>query len=466
MSRKSKARPTGKPKSKAKAKPAGKPRSRRKPEAIREKGLAVKTAGAGRRGDDIRSDLFVSVAVKKSGGLGLQVDSKVGAFYGASIRETVRSVLSSFGIEHAVVEVEDKGGLPFVIAARVETALRRAGCTGRALPKRLFTPKTRSARDRLRRSRLYLPGNEPKFAVNAGIHHPDAVILDLEDSVHPDEKDAARLLVRNSLRCIDFLGAERMVRINQLPLAYEDLDEIVPESPDLILIPKVETAAHVREVDAHIKKIQRARGIKNPVWLMPILESALGIENAFAIAAAADTVVALTIGLEDYTADLGVPRTKQGDETLYARLRLVNAARAAGLQAIDSVFGDVGDMDGLKFWATRSRALGFEGMGCIHPRQIRPIHEAYAPTPQEIEKALKIVAAFEEASAKGRSVVSLGSRMIDPPVVLRAQRVVATAKRVGLIPAGGGGDEAAGKTGGKNAGEKIAGRKNAGAKNK
>jgi citrate lyase subunit beta/citryl-CoA lyase len=410
---------------------AGRPKTAAK--AVPANAVIAGKAGAGRKGKDIRSDLFVSIEAKKSGGLELDIKSKVSAFYGASIRDTVSSVLRAFGVRHARVEVEDTGGLPFVIAARVETALRRAGFSGRWLPERLVKTKGPTSRDRLRRSRLYLPGNEPKFAINAGIHHPDAVILDLEDSVHPDEKDAARYLVRNALRCIDFLGAERMVRINQLPLGYKDLEEIVPESPDLILIPKVETAAQVREVDARITKIQKALGIKNPVWLMPILESALGIENAYEIAAAADTVVALTIGLEDYTADLGVPRTKQGDETLYARLRIVNAARAAGLQAIDSVFGDVGDMEGLKAWATRSKAVGFEGMGCIHPRQIRPIHECYAPTQQEIEKAMKIVAAFEEASAQGKSVVSLGSRMIDPPVVLRAQRLVSRARRMGLI---------------------------------
>lgn len=426
-------KPAGTARKKAAAEPArgGKPKTAVK--AVPAKPVITGKAGAGRKGKDIRSDLYVSVEAKMSGGLDLDIKSKVIAFYGASIREMVSSVLRAFGVKHARVEVEDTGGLPFVIAARVETALRRAGFSGRWLPERLVRPKGSTARDRLRRSRLYLPGNEPKFAVNAGIHRPDAVILDLEDSVHPDEKDAARFLVRNSLRCIDFLGAERMVRINQLPLGYADLDEIVPESPDLILIPKVETADQVREVDARIKRIQKVLGIRNPVWIMPILESALGIENAYGIAVAADTVVALTIGLEDYTADLGVPRTKQGDETLYARLRIVNAARAAGLQAIDSVFGDVGDMEGLKAWATRSKAIGFEGMGCIHPRQIRPIHESYAPTQLEIEKAIKIVAAFDAASAQGKSVVSLGSRMIDPPVVLRAQRLVTMAKRMGLV---------------------------------
>jgi citrate lyase subunit beta/citryl-CoA lyase len=260
------------------------------------------------------------------------------------------------------------------------------------------------------------------------------VILDLEDSVHPEHKDAASLVVRNALRCIDFGPAERMVRINQLPLGLADLSAIVPERPDLVLIPKTETAEQVTAVDARVREIlEKQPGDPPPVWLMPILETALGIENARSIASASSAVVGLTIGLEDYTADLGVPKTLEGAESLYARGRLVNAARAAGVQPIDSVFGDVGDEEGLRAWAARSRALGFEGMGCIHPRQIRPIHEAFAPTRAEIDKALGIVAAFEEAEAKGLGVVSLGTRMVDPPVVLRAQRLVKLARQAGLI---------------------------------
>ncbi|MGD8699665.1 MAG: aldolase/citrate lyase family protein, partial [Gemmatimonadales bacterium] len=146
------------------------------------------------------------------------------------------------------------------------------------------------------------------------------------------------------------------------------------------------------------------------------------------------SVVALTIGLEDYTADLGVIKTQEGTESGFARMRLVNAAKAARIQAIDSVYGDVGDVEGLRDWARRSRGLGFEGMGCIHPRQIEPIHEAFAPTPDEIQKALTIVAAFDEAQAKGLGVVRLGTKMIDPPVVLRAQRLVANARKMGLVP--------------------------------
>jgi citrate lyase subunit beta/citryl-CoA lyase len=165
---------------------------------------------------------------------------------------------------------------------------------------------------------------------------------------------------------------------------------------------------------------------------MPILESGQGIENAAAIAAVAENVAAISIGLEDYTADLGVVRTAEGRESLYARTRLVNAAKAAGVQAIDSVYSDVADMDGLKRWGEGSRALGFEGMGCIHPAQIPVIHAAFAPSVAEIEKAQKIVVAFEEAQQRGVGVVSLGSKMIDPPVVQRALKLVARAKAMGL----------------------------------
>ena len=166
---------------------------------------------------------------------------------------------------------------------------------------------------------------------------------------------------------------------------------------------------------------------------MPILESALGIENAFAIAKASDQIVALTIGLEDYTADLGVVKTATGAESLYARQRVVNAAHAAGVQAIDSVFGDVGDMEGLRAWGLNSRALGFEGMGCVHPTQIPVDPRGIRAGAAEIERARKIVAAYNEAQQKGLGVVSLGSKMIDPPVVQRALKLMARAQAMGLI---------------------------------
>jgi citrate lyase subunit beta/citryl-CoA lyase len=368
---------------------------------------------AGRSGDDVRSDLHVMV--EPAVGIDVAVTSKVEALYGESIRQSVAATFEALGINGARVTVDDRGAVPWVIAARSA----------------VVEP---TAADRLRRSRLYLPGNEPKFMLNAGLHRPDAVILDLEDSVHPAAKAAARVLVRYALRSVDFMGAERMVRINQLPLGLADLEEVVPEKPNLILVPKTERQEQVEGVAEGIRRIQEVHGIdpgEQPIWLMPILESALGLERAYEIATAAPTVVALTIGLEDYTADLGVAKTSTGEESLWARQRLVNAAHAAGVQAIDSVYGDVQDESGLLAWARTARAMGFTGMGCVHPRQIRVIHEGFAPSAGEIEKAERIVAAFRDAEARGESVVSLGSKMIDPPVVLRALRLLEHTRRIG-----------------------------------
>ena len=387
-------------------------------------------AEAGRRGKDIRSDLHVAIEPRDRGGLEIALESRVGPYYGDSILCQARAVLENLQVKHARVAIHDEGALPFVISARLETAAKRAGLANgsKALPEKIPLPAA-SSRDRLRRSRLYLPGSEPKYFVNAGLHSADAIILDLEDSVHPAEKDAARILVRNALRAVDFAGCERTVRINPLPLGLEDLGEVIPEAPELVLFPKTEKPEQVVEVDRAISELKARHALDRPVWILPILESALGIENAFAIATASPNVVGLTIGLEDYTADLGVAKTAEGLESLYARTRLVNAAKAAGLQASDSIFADVSDLEGLACWAEQSRALGFEGMGCIHPSQIRVVHQAFQPSPAEIEKALKIVAAFEDAERRGLGVVSLGAKMIDTPVVERARQLVARAKQ-------------------------------------
>lgn len=389
---------------------------------------------AGRSGEDVRSDLRVIFEARERGGLEIALTSRVEAYYGDAIRAQAQQVLEALGVAHAALEIHDQGALPFTIAARIEAAVRRTGLgEGRqAQPDQIDLPAP-SARDRLRRSRLYLPGNEPKFLINASLYGADAIILDLEDSVHAAEKDAARILVRNALRAFDFGAAERMVRINQFPLGLADLAELLPQAPDVVLIPKAETPEQLVEVDRKISEVCAHSGLDRPAWLMPILESALGIENAYAIATASERVVALTIGLEDYTADLGVVKTFTGEESLYARTQLVNAARAAGLQAIDSVYSDVADLEGLADWGRRSRMLGFEGMGCLHPHQIPVVHEAYAPSKAEIEKALKVVAAFEEAQKNGFAVVSLGSKMIDPPVVQRALKLVERARAMGLV---------------------------------
>lgn len=389
---------------------------------------------AGPSGPEARSDIRIQIELRDLGGIEIELESRVKPYYEQSIRSQIEQLAEAIGIRDAHVTIHDEGALPFTIGARFEAAARRAGMGQgmRLLPERVAL-RAPSTRDRMRRSRLYIPGSEPKYFVNAGLHGADAIILDLEDSVHLEEKDAARLLVRNALRAVNFAECERCVRINQLPLGLQDLEEIVPESPDLILIPKVESARQVLDVSQKIAEVKEAFGLTRPIWLMPIIESALAVEKAFEIATASEEIVALTIGLEDYTADLGAEKTAAGTESIYARLRIVNAARAAGIQAIDSVWGDLGDMEGLRNWAAHARAIGFEGMGCIHPMQIRVIHEAFAPSPAEIDRAMKIVAAYREAQSKNLGVVSVGSKMIDAPVVQRALRLVSRAEAMGIL---------------------------------
>jgi citrate lyase subunit beta/citryl-CoA lyase len=287
--------------------------------------------------------------------------------------------------------------------------------------------KSITAKDAFRFSRLYLPGNSPKLMLNAGIHKPNGIILDLEDSVAPDKKFEARFLIRNALRNLDFYGAERMVRINQIPEGLDELRYLVPQHVDLILVPKCESADQIIRVNEVIDTLKKEHRVEKQIWLMPIIESALGVIKAYEIASAAENVASVAIGLEDYTADLGTRRTNEGTESFFARSMVVNAARAAGIQPIDSVFSDVSDMDALAENVKTSKSLGFDGMGCIHPRQIRVIHDNFAPEEAEIEKAKKIVIAFKEAEAKGLGVVSLGSKMIDPPVVKRAQKTITMA---------------------------------------
>ena len=384
-----------------------------------------------------KSDCCVTYEPRTTGGIELALTSKIEALYGDVIRADTEKTIADLGIKHGKFDIADNGALPFVLMARIEAAVKKAypDFTREVLPPMQEHCLYRSSREKFRRSRLYLPGDQPKLMLNAGVHNPDGVILDLEDSVAPNEKLSARLIVRNALRTLDFFGAERMVRINQGELGLHDLAAIVPHNVHLILIPKVETPEQLKTVDAKIAEISKKCGRKDPVFLMPILESARGILNAFAIATASPNNVALAIGLEDYTADIGTQRTLEGKESFFARSMVVNAARAAGLQPIDTVFSDVNDMEGLKASVLEAKSLGFDGKGCIHPRQIQPIHDAFAPAPDEIEKAKRIVLAFDDAQARGLGVVALGSKMIDLPVVKRAVHTIQLAIDTGLLKA-------------------------------
>jgi len=393
-------------------------------------------ATTGNKGKGVRSDCSLTLEITQQGGIQTELISKVKVLYGESILRLCHEILTFYGMEHARLTVEDSGALEFVIAARLEAAIRQlTGEEKEYLPAMLPQNTYQTARDRYRFSRLYLPGNTPSLMINAGIHKPNGIILDLEDAVAVTKKAEARFLVRNALRALDFYGAERMVRINQVPAGLEDLDYIIPHNVNLILVPKCESADQITQVNRRIAELKVKHNLEGNVWLMPIIESAMGVLKALEIAQS-DNVVALAIGLEDYTADLGTRRTNEGTESFFARSMVVNACKAAGIQAIDSVFSDVADMEALKQNVLRSKALGFDGMGCIHPRQIRVIHDNFAPDEAEIDKAKKIVNAFMEATEKGLGVVSLGTKMIDPPVVKRAQRTIDLAVSMGKLSSG------------------------------
>ena len=390
----------------------------------------LKKSSAGPRGETVRSDCYVELELKESGGIKLNLQSKVESMYGESIRELILDMCKFFSLKNAKINVEDYGALSFTITARFETAIKRALPRTKKEYLLPFSKKStyKTTKDRLRRSRLYLPGNEPKYFINAGLHEPDGLILDLEDSVAHSQKDAAQLLVRNALRSVDFYDGERMVRINQLPKGLDDLNFIVPHNIHVILIPKCETADQVVQIEKEVESLKKLHKVKNDIFFMPIIESAKGVIKSYEIASASKSNCALAIGLEDYTADIGTQRTEEGKESFFARSMVVNAARAAGIQPIDTVYSDVSNMEGLRQSVIEAKSLGFEGKGCIHPRQVKVVHEAFAPTIEEIEKAKKIVLAFEEAEKKGLGVVSVGSKMIDPPVVKRAQKTLHLAK--------------------------------------
>ena len=395
----------------------------------------VKISSAGKK--DTSSDCWVRLEIRKSGGIKVEQQSKVQSMYGRSISQTISRMLEFYDIRNAHLTIQDSGALPFVLRARIEAAVKT--CFPEKHEDYLSPVHPHNAysvdKSRLRRSRLYLPGDQAKLFVNAGLFKPDGIILDLEDAVAPGEKRSTRFLVRNALREVDFCGSERMVRINQLPMGLDDLDYIVPHGVHTVLIPKCEHAETILEVEAKIQELQIKYKSKDPVFLLPIIESALGIVNAYRIAMASTSTVALTIGLEDFTADIGTERTPEGRESLFARCQIVTAARAADIQPIDSVFSDVGNEEGLKASTAEAKALGFEGKGCIHPSQIPIVHKGFAPSEREISKAKKIILAMKAAREKGSGVISLGTKMIDPPVVKRAERVIKLAIRNQQIPA-------------------------------
>lgn len=294
-----------------------------------------------------------------------------------------------------------------------------------------FVKRTLDDVTRIRRTRLYIPGNNPAMIRNAPLFGADQVIFDLEDGVAVNQKDAARLLVRNALKEIDFSGTETTVRINPHGTKYfeDDLREIIPAKPYGIVLPKAEDHKQMLEMCDKMAIIEEQNNMPiGTVKLMPIIESSWGVLQAEKIAISCDRIVGISPGGEDLTADLGAQRTIEGEELLYIRSKLLLAARAAEIQCYDTVYANVRDLEGLMHQTKRIVRLGYDGKACIHPNQIDVIHKAFMPSELEIERAQRIVEAYKIAQEEGIGVICLDNRMIDVPVVKRSERILRRAE--------------------------------------
>lgn len=289
---------------------------------------------------------------------------------------------------------------------------------------------------KLRRSFLYVPGNMPGMLQNIPVFEADGVMIDLEDAVPLQEKDAARLLTRNFLRFYQDRNKEMFVRINGLdtPYAQADLREILPALPDGIRLPKADYPEVVERLDTLLTEQEEKLNL--PIGhfkIIPSIESAQGVLNCVETARASSRIVALAFGAEDYTASMEIDRTKTGEELFSARTQVVWAAKAAGLQAIDTIFSDVNDMEALRAETTLIKRLGFTGKSLVNPRQIEVIHEVFRPTAEEIANAVDVMEAIKRAREMGTGVISLRGKMVDAPVVTRAARTLRTAVAFGMI---------------------------------
>ncbi len=282
---------------------------------------------------------------------------------------------------------------------------------------------------------MFVPGNNPAMMQDAFIYGPDSIMLDLEDSVTMTEKDAARLLVHNALKTIDYGDTEMVVRVNPLntPYGKKDVEAVVKAGVHVIRMPKTETADEIRELEAEIEKVETELGCVGRTQIMAAIESTLGVINAYQIATASKRMMGIALGAEDYCANLKAQRTPEGMELLQARQTIVVAARAAGIDALDTVYSNLNDMETFRKEVELIKTLGFDGKSIINPRQIEIVNEVFAPTEKAIEKAKTIIAAIKEAEKRGSGVIAVNGKMVDRPVVIRAQRTIDLAIASGIL---------------------------------
>ena len=391
-----------------------------------------KTATAGSTDS---SDILITLEPGENG-LEVEVASTVGRLFGKQIHHVICQTLQEAGLTDARVTADDHGALDYTIRARVKAAVTRA-LEQESAPEAM--EEQRQERHPLRRTLLYVPGNNPGMLKDAGIYGADCILFDLEDSISVTAKDDARFLVTEALNSIDYGGAELFVRINDLSSEWgqKDLRAIVSTGKSAIRLPKVECAEEVVECDREITRLEAEFGLlEGSTNMMVTIESAKGVLNAQQIAEASPRLVAIAIGGEDFVTDLRTNRSAGGFEMLVARSMILLAARAAGVDAIDTVYSNVNNEEGLRQETEWIKQLGFDGKSVINPRQIQPVHDIFTPTQKSIESAQRVIEAIEEAERSHKGVVALNGKMIDKPVVLRARRVLALAAASGLLSKG------------------------------
>ena len=291
-------------------------------------------------------------------------------------------------------------------------------------------------KERLRRTMMFVPGNNPAMVKDAGIYGADSIMFDLEDAVSMAEKDAARDLVYEALQTQDYGDAELVVRVNgqDTPYYANDVRAMVKAGIDVVRLPKAEDAEMVKKLDADITAAEKEFGREEgSTMLMAAIESAKGVINAYQIASASDRMMGIALSAEDYTTDMKTHRYPDGAELEFARNMVLHAARAAGVAAFDTVFTNMNDTEGFYRETDYIHQLGFDGKSLGNPRQIPMVNKVYEPTKKEIENAKNVENAIKEAKLKGSGVISMNGQMVDRPVVLRAERVMRLAKASNLI---------------------------------
>lgn len=289
--------------------------------------------------------------------------------------------------------------------------------------------------ERLRRTMMFVPGANAGMLRDAPLYGADSIMFDLEDSVSLKEKDTSRALVHFALKTFDYSSVETVVRINGLDTCGAlDIEAVVTAGVNVVRLPKTETAQDIIDVEKEIERVEREYGI--PVGrtrMMAAIESAEGVLNARDIAKASDRLIGIALGAEDYVTNMKTRRYPDGQELFFARSMILHAARAAGIAAIDTVYSDVNNTEGFQAEVSHIKQLGFDGKSVINPRQIPLVNEIYTPTEKEIDNAKQVIWAIREAESKGSGVISLNGKMVDKPIVERAERVIMLAKAAGVL---------------------------------